>query len=211
MQLYFAPLACSMATRIALYEANVEASFVEVDLKHKRTLEGDDFFAINPIGQVPVLRTDDGVLVSENGAVLQYVADAHRDANLAPAAGTMDRVRLQQWLSFIGTELHKGVFNPLLDPEGDDTTRSYARRKVAMRLSYLDKHLTGRAFLMDHFTVADAYLSTVLIWTVVTGIKLDDYPALQAYHRRMLERPSVKKAIGIERPLYLAEQARAAG
>ena len=209
MQLYFAPLACSLATRISLFEAGAAADFIEVELKHKRTLDGADFFAINPMGQVPVLRTDAGDLVSENGVVLQYVADQHAASGLAPAAGTLARVRLQQWLSFIGTELHKGVFAALLDPTSDDGAKAYARTKVGQRLAHLDGHLTGRDFLLDDgFTVADAYLTTVLIWGAVTGIQLGDYPALQAYHRRMLERPSVKQAIAIERPLYLAEQAR---
>ena len=209
MQLYFAPLACSLATRIALYEAGFDAGFVEVDLKHKRTLAGgDDFFAVNPMGQVPVLRTDSGDLVTENSAVLQYVADQAPHAGLAPAAGTMDRVRLQQWLSFIGTELHKGVFAALFDRRSDAAAKSYARSKVDVRLTYLDKHLEGRAFLMDRFTVADAYLTTVLLWTLATGVALDAFPNLLAYRRRMLDRPSVQKAISIERPLYQAEQQR---
>ncbi len=208
MELYFAPLACSLATRISLAEAGAAADFIEVDLRKKRTLQGADFLTINPLGQVPVLRTAAGELVTENGAVLQYVADQHAASGLAPVAGTMDRVWLQQWLSFIGTELHKGIFAPLIDPTSSDGARAHARTKVASRLAHLEAHLAGREFLLERFTVADAYLTTTLLWTRVTGIDLAAYPALLAYHRRMLERPSVQQAIAIERPLYAAEQAR---
>ncbi len=114
MDLYFSPLACSMASRIALYEADAPARFIEVDPKTKRTLEGEDFLTVNPLGLVPAIRTDDGEVLTENAAILQYIADHFPSAALAPRTG-MARSRLHQWLCFIGTELHKAVFVPLLD------------------------------------------------------------------------------------------------
>ena len=131
MELYFSPLACSLATRIALYEANADAQFIEVDTKSKQLRDGSDFYPINPLGQVPVLRTDDGWLLRENTAILPYVADAFPAARLAPAAGTAERAKLQEWLGFISTELHKGVFVPLLDPHAPTDVRAYTRKKIS--------------------------------------------------------------------------------
>jgi glutathione S-transferase len=203
MELYFSPLACSMATRIALYEAGAAASFTRVDTKAKRTADGADFLAINPMGQVPALRTDEGELLTENAAVLQYVADRFPAAALAPAGGT-ERYRLQEWLSFIGTELHKAVFVPLLDRTSPDSAKEYARQKAGPRLAHLEKYLNGREYLLDRFSVADAYLATVLTWAKPSGVELSEWPTIQAYLRRMLTRPSIAKAFAEERALYQA-------
>jgi glutathione S-transferase len=210
MELYFSPLACSMATRIALYEAGANATFVEVDSKTKRTSGGEDFLTINPLGLVPTLRTDEGELVTENAAILQYVADRFPGAELAPASG-MERTRLHQWLCFIGTELHKGIYNALLDRKAPEVVKSYALEKSAARLELLAAHLADRAFLLDRFSIADAYLVTVLTWSVVTPIDLAKYPSLAAYVARLRERPSVAKALSVEFPLYTKEQERAKG
>jgi glutathione S-transferase len=207
MELYFAPFACSMATRIALYEAGAEARFTEVDLKVKRLLDGSDFFAVNPMGQVPALRIDDGEVLTENAVVLQYVADRYPAARLAPEGG-IERYRLQQWLNFVATELHKAVYVPLLAPNGFDGAASYARQKAPQRFARLAAHLDGREHLLDRFSVADAYLATVLNWSGATNIDLAEWPAVHAYHRRMLKRPSMAKALAEERVLYEAEQAR---
>ncbi len=209
MELYFSPLACSMATRIALYEAGAEAAFTRVDLKAKRVAGGSDFFAVNPMGQVPVLRTDAGEVLTENPVVLQYVAESFPNAGLAPwdAGG---RYRLQQWLSFIGAELHKLVFTPLLDRTSPDGAKEFARAKAALRLARIDAYLAGRTYLLDRFSVADAYLTTVLNWSAPAGLDLAPYPAVRDYLGRMLARPSVAKAVGEERALYAAEQAQAA-
>src|SRR5579871_2134737 len=145
MELYFSPLACSMATRIALYEAGAAATFHQVDNKAKRIADGSDFLAVNPLGQVPVLRIDSGELLTENPVVLQYVADQYPDAGLAPQDG-MPRYRLQQWLGFITSELHKLVFSPLLDRQSGDGAKGYATSKAAQRFAYLNTHLQGRAF-----------------------------------------------------------------
>jgi glutathione S-transferase len=207
LNLYYAPLACSLATRIALYEADAEARFTQVDLKAKRTADGADFFAINPMGQVPALRTDDGMLLTENTAVLQYVAERFPAANLAPAAGP-GRAKLQQWLGYIGTELHKATFVPLLDAKAPAEVKDYARQKMALRFEVLQKHLSGREFLLDRFTIADAYLATVLNWAAATGVNLKQWPQVSDYHQRMLKRPSVAKAVGEEFAMYQQEQAR---
>jgi glutathione S-transferase len=209
MDLYFAPLACTLATRIALYDSGQEARFIEVDLRTKKVLaDGSDYFAVNPLGQVPALRIGSGEVLYENGAVLQYVADQAATAGLAPPAGSYERYRLQRWLSFIGSELQKGVFIPLLDPDAPEGAKAFARAKATLRFDYLNRILAERDYLLGRFTVADAYLVTILNWTVATEINLADWPALKAYHARLHQRPSIARAFAEERALYDAEQAR---
>jgi glutathione S-transferase len=207
MELFFAPLACSMATRIALYEAGGEAKFNLVDQKAQRTQDGLDFLAVNPMGQVPVLRTEEGDFITENPVVLQYVADQYPKSGLVPRGG-YERYDLQRWLNFITSELHKVVFIPLLDPKAPEGAKAYARDKAEARLVFLNHRLDGREFLLDPFTVADAYLVTVLNWAKYAGIDLAKWPAVQAYFTRMLKRPNVSKAIAEEIALYTEEQAR---
>src|SRR6266852_4752363 len=157
MDLYFPPLACSLATRIALYEAAAEASYLEVDPKTKVVQnDGSDFYRVNPLGLVPTLRTDDGLVLTENAAILQYVADRFPQAGIATGPG-MARSRLHQWLCFIGTELHKGLFVPLLDKKAAPEEIGYVLEKNLSRLDYLENYLRGRDYLLDHFSVADAY------------------------------------------------------
>jgi glutathione S-transferase len=208
MDFYFSPLACSLATRIALYEAGASARFFEVDGKTKRTLPDDaSFWEVSALGLVPVLRTDSGELITENAAILQYLADQFPLAALAPASG-MARTRLQEWLCFIGTELHKGLFVPLLDPSAPAEVKAYTLTKYMGRLDYLEQRLRGREYVLDGFTVADAYLVAVLNWSIATSIKLADWPAIAAYHKRLHERPSVARAFAEELRLYQQEQAR---
>jgi len=209
MDLYFAPLACSMATRITLYEAAAPANFRQVDNRTKRVADGMDFLTINPMGQVPVLRTDSGELLTENTAVLQYVADQYPDSGLAPQTG-MPRYRLQQWLGFITSELHKLVFSPLLDPRSVDGAKSYATGKAAQRFAHLNAHLQDREYLLDRFTVADAYLAVVLNWARFAGVDLTQWPAVQDYFERVSKRESVARAFAEEFALYQAEKARRA-
>jgi glutathione S-transferase len=208
MDLYFSPLACSMATRIAFYEAGAGANYLEVDPKTKRVLgDGTDFHSVNPLGLVPTLRTDDGAVLTENAAILQYVADRLPDAGIA--ADGFERSRLQQWLCFIGTELHKGLFVPLLGKTVPAEMKAYVLERGLSRLDYLNNYLEGREFLLDHFSVADAYLVTVINWTMATPpIDLAKWPAIKAYYERTRQRPSVAKAIAEEFELYRAEQAR---
>jgi glutathione S-transferase len=207
MQLYFSPLSCSMATRISLYEAGAEATYTEVDPKTKLTRDGKDFREIHPLGLVPAVRTDEGELLMENAAILQYVARHYPSANLAPAED-QGSTRLQQWLCFIGTELHKALFVPLLDSKAPEGAKAYALEKGQSRLAFVDKHLSGREFLLDRFSVADAYLFTVLHWSVATPVDLTKWPALAAYFARLRERPTIAKALKEERVLYAEELAR---
>jgi glutathione S-transferase len=208
MELYFSPLACSMATRIALYEAGAPATFTAVDLKAKKTTGGGDFLAINPMGQVPVLRTETDELITENPVVLQYVADRCPGSGLAPSSGP-ERYRLQLWLNFITSELHKAVFMPLLSHKSNDGARAFSRNQVGPRFDYLNAHLDGREYLLDGFTVADAYLVTVLNWTKAADIDLTPWPAVLAYLKRMRQRDSVARALAEELELYQEEQKRA--
>ena len=209
MDLYFSPLACSMATRIALYEAGAETNYLEVDPRTKVVQsDGSDFRQVNPLGLVPTLRTDDGQVLTENAAILQYVADRFPEAGLGASSG-MNRSRLHQWLCFIGTELHKGLFVPLLDKKAPAEIKPYILDKGLSRLDYLESYLTGREFLLDHFTVADAYLVTVINWTMATPpVELAKWPAVKAYYERMRARPHVASAMAEELKLYKAEIAR---
>jgi glutathione S-transferase len=211
MQLYFAPLACSAATRIALYEAGATAEFIYVDIHAApgtRVLaDGSDYYAINPMGQVPALRTAAGEILTENPAVLQYVADSYPEARLAPAAG-MGRYRLQQWLNFIATELHKATFIPLLERSSPDGAKAFARQKLPLRLGQLESQLERRTFLLDSFSVADAYLVTVLNWSPYAGIDLAQWPRTNSYFRTLSTRPSVARALTEESEAYATEQTR---
>ena len=209
MDLYFSPLACSMATRIALYEAGAAANYFEVDPKTKIVQnDGTDFREVNPLALVPTLRTDDGVVLTENAAILQYVADRFPQAGITAKAG-MERSRLHQWLCFIGTELHEGLFVTLLDKKASSEVKEYILGKGLSRLDYLENYLKNREFLLDHFSVADAYLVTVINWTMATPpIELAKWPAVKAYYERLRTRPSVAKAIAEEFELYKAEIAR---
>lgn len=207
MKLYFSPLACSLATRIALYEAGAEVTFVEVDPKTKTTSLGENFYDKNPLGLVPLLELAPGDVLTENAAILQYVAAAFPEARLMPES-PREKARLQQWLSFIGTELHKALFVPLLDKNASKDVGAYSLAKAASRLGFVEARLRDREYLLDHFTVADAYLATVLNWSLVTPVELAKWPAIAAYHARVHQRPSVARAFAEERALYLKEVQR---
>jgi glutathione S-transferase len=208
MDLYFSPMACSLASRIALYEAGAtDVRFVEVDPKTKRTADGEDYRKVYPLGMVPLLRLDDQSLLSENAAILQYIAARYPQSGLVPRDEAEHR-RLQQWLCFIGTELHKGLFTPLLDKQAPEGLRAYVLKKYEPRLRYLNDHLSGREYLLDRFSVADAYLYAVLNWTVPTRVDLAPYPAIKCYYESLQTRPSVAKAYLEDIALYRAELAR---
>jgi glutathione S-transferase len=208
MDLYFSPMRCSLASRIALYEAGVtDVRFIEVDSKTKRTTDGEDYLKIYPLGMVPLLRLDDRSLLSETAAILQYIAARNPQSGLVPRSEA-ERTQLQQWLCFIGTELHKGLFVPLLDKLVPEGTRAYVLKKYESRLRYLDDHLRGREYLLDRFSVADAYLYAVLLWTMPTRVDLAPYPAIKCYLETLQTRPSVAKAYLEDMALYRAELAR---
>jgi glutathione S-transferase len=211
MELFFAPLACSMSARIALAEAGAVINFVEVDTKAGRIVAtGEDYRAVNSLGYVPALKLDDGTVLTENSAILQYIADQYPEAGLAPpASDRVGRAKLRQWLSFISAELHKGLMTPLLGDKTPPEVKAWTLNKYLPRLAYLDAKLKDREFLLDRFSVADGYLTTVLNWTRATPqIDLSIYPNVRAYLERMRARPSVVNALATEMPLFHAEVAR---
>jgi glutathione S-transferase len=211
MELFFAPLACSMSARIALAEAGAAIDLVEVDTHAKLVLAtGEDYRAINPLGYVPALKLDGGTVLTENAAILQYIAEQYPQAELAPpASDRIGRAKLRQWLSFISAELHKGLMTPLLGDKTPQEVKSWTMSKYAPRLAYLDTKLKDREFLLDRFSVADCYLTTVLNWTRATPeVDLSAYPNVKAYLERMRARPSVAAALATELPLFRAEVAR---
>jgi glutathione S-transferase len=205
MDLYFSPMACSMATRIAAYEAGATLRFLKVDTKArpKRVEDGTAFLDVNPLGQVPVLRTDDGELIVENAVILQYIADQFPAAGLIPAGGA-DRRKVQGWLSFIGSQLHAGAFTVLLRPAAPDGAKVFALERLAESLAYLDAHLVGREFLHGKLSVADAYLFVILTWARHIAVDLTPWPTLSAYRDRLQARPSVARALGEEFTLFKA-------
>ena len=205
MDLYFSPLACSLASRITVYEAGAEdkVALRPVNTKTRTTADGADYLAVNPLGLVPALRMADGGILTENAAILPFLADQFPEKALAPAAG-LGRARLTQWMSFIGTELHKAVFNPLLSSSAPAEAKAYAAKGAPAKLAYLDAYLTGRGFLLDGFSVADAYLTTVLNWAQFVQIDLKAYPAVADYFARMTARPHVARALKEEFGLYQA-------
>jgi glutathione S-transferase len=211
MELYFAPLACSMSARIALAEAGAAINLVEVDTQAGRIVAtGEDYRAVNALGYVPALKLDDGTVLTENSAILQHIADRYPEAQLAPpASDSIGRAKLRQWLSFISSELHKGLMTPLLGDKTPPEVKAWTLNKYGPRLAYLDAKLKDREFLLDRFSVADGYLTTVLNWTRATPqIDLTVYPNVRAYLERMRARPSVANALATEIPLFQAEVAR---
>ncbi|GFE88942.1 glutathione binding-like protein [Steroidobacter agaridevorans] len=210
MNLYFSPLACSLATRIALYEAGAPAEFTQVDLKSKRVLKtGRDFAEINRLTLVPTLGIDAQTVLVENSAVLQFVADRFPEAKLAPTSG-LQRARMQQWLGFINSELHKGIFNPLLDSTAPEGAKEYARTKVPSRFALLQDHFATHEFALEQFSIVDAYLTTILNWSAFSGVDLKQWPAVNDYFQRMLKRPNVARAMNEELALYQEEVRRRA-
>jgi glutathione S-transferase len=209
MNLYFAPLACSLATRIALYEAGASATFTQVDLKsHKVVSSGQDFSEITRMAQVPALAIDEQTVLAENTAVLQFVARQFPEARLAPTDG-IQYARMQQWLGFIGTELHK-TFIPLLDPKAPQGAREYSRSKLPERFAVLEEHFSHHEFALHTFSIVDAYLTTILNWCAAASVDLKQWPVTHAYYQRMLLRPSIARACGEELTLYKEEQMRQA-
>lgn len=197
MKLYYAPAACSFAPHIALREANLPFEPVKVDLRKHTLADGSDFYAINPKGYVPLLELDDGERLSEVAVILQYIAD-RKPGTLAPAFGSLERYRLMEWLNFISSEVHK-QFGPLWHADTPDATRDKQRAMLAKRFDHLSATLGKQPYLMgEKFTVADAYLHTVLNWTGLLKVDLSPWPALVAYQARIAERPAVQDARRVE-------------
>jgi glutathione S-transferase len=199
MKLYYSPGACSLASHITLREAGAAFDLEKVDVKQKKTEHDADFWAINPKGYVPALALDSGEVLTEGAAILQYIADQHPAAGLAPTAGTLQRARLQEQLNFVATELHK-AFTPLFNPAASDADKAAGRQRVEQRLGLIEKQLVdGRSFLLgDSFSVADAYLFVVAGWTKHFGIDLAAWPQVAALCQRVAARKSVQAALKAE-------------
>lgn len=198
LKLYYSPGACSLSPHIALQEAGLAFETEKVDLRTKQTKSGADFKAINPKGYVPALQLDNGEVLTEGPAIVQYIADQKPASGLAPAAGTPARYRLMEMLNYISTELHKS-FGTLFNGKAPDEYKSAVKEALSARLQELAKQLSGGGFLMgEHFTVADGYLFTVLGWTRYVHMDLAQWPALKDYADRIAARPAVQAAMKAE-------------
>jgi len=199
MKLYFSPGACSLAPHIVLQESGLPFDLVKADLKtHQLAADGSDYYPITSKGQVPLLELDGGERLSEGPAITQYIADKVPAKNLAPANGTMARYRVQEWLNFVTSELHKGIgglFNPAMPEDG----KAVIRAKATSKLKWVDEQLEGKQYLVgDAFTIADAYLFTIVNWTGHTGIDISGMKNLGAFQARMAARPAVQAAMRAE-------------
>jgi glutathione S-transferase len=195
MKLYYSPGACSLSPHITLLEAGLPATLVKVDTKTHKLASGEDFYAINAKGYVPVLELDDGRRLTEGPAIVQYLADRNPAARLAPAADSFERYRLQEWLNFITSELHK-QFGPFFAATTPVEYKAILRDKLSLRLDWLAGQLGDRDYLMgNQFTVADAYLYTILRWSPFVGIELAKWPVVAAYKARVEARPHVREAL----------------
>ncbi len=198
MKLYYSPGACSLSPHIVLCELGLPHELVRVDLKSHTTADGADYYGVNPKGYVPALQLDDGQILTEGPAIVQYLADQKPAAGLLPPAGTLERARVQEWLTFIGTEIHKS-FSPLFRPDAAADWKTAARANLDRRLGFADQALAGRDYLTgDRFCVADAYLFTVASWTRPMKIDTAAWPNLAAYLARVAARPAVREAMVAE-------------
>ena len=198
MKLYFSPGTCSLSPHITLREAGLTIELVPVNIKTHKLSDGSDYFTINPKGSVPVLELDDGKPLTEGPAIVQYIADQAPQTSLAPASGTWERYRLQEWLNFITSELHKG-FSPLFNAKSPEETKTQARDKLNERLKWVDEQLQGKSYLMgETFTVADGYLFTVAGWGKFVGVDLAPLTQLSAFMTRVAARPAVQAALKAE-------------
>ncbi len=198
MKLYFSPGACSLSPHIILHETGLPFTTEKVDLRSKQTASGADYMSINPKGYVPALETDEGVLLTEGPAIVQYLADKVPEKNLAPAIGSIERYQVMSWLNFIGTEIHKN-YSPLFNPAGSDESKDNARNNLTKRYGYVERMLEGREYLVgNQFSVADGYLFVVTNWSGMLKIDLSAFPNLLAFQKRIAARPAVQQAMKAE-------------
>ena len=198
MKLYYSPGACSLSPHIALREAGLNFDLVKVDLGSKKTESGADFSQISAKGQVPALQLDNGELLTEGSAIVQYIADQKPDTKLAPAAGSMARYHLAEWLNYVASEIHKGI-GALFNSKYSDETKQIMRDALKPKFDYLSAELQKRPFLTgDHFSVADGYLFTVLSWSSHVGIDLAKWPVLSSYVAKVGGRPAVQAVLKAE-------------
>lgn len=198
MKLYYSPGACSLSPHIVLEEGIFLYENERVDLASGKTETGADYRTINPNGYVPALLLDDGQVLTEGPAIVQYLADRAPETRLAPPVGSMERYRLMEWLNFISTELHKS-FGTLFNPQAPEAWKDLVKTQLARRFDYVNSRLDGKVWLMgDDFTVVDAYLFTVLGWGNYVGVDLAPWPNLIAYQGRVAARPAVQAALKAE-------------
>lgn len=198
MKLYYSPGACSLSPHIVLKESGLSFEAIAAPTKTHQLPDGTDYYTINPLGYVPLLVLDNGTQLREGPVIVQYIADQVPDKKLAPPNGTFERYKLQEWLNFIGTELHKG-FSPLFTPGMPEEAKTIAKARLNLRLQWVDGELAKTAYLMgDTFTVADAYLFTVSNWTSHVGIDLTPFNNLLAFRARVGARPAVIAAMKAE-------------
>ncbi len=197
MKLYYSPGACSLSPHIALQEAGLAYTPVLASTKSHKLQDGTDFYTINALGYVPVLELDNGERLREGPAIVQYIADQVPDKKLAPANGTLARYRLQEWLTFIGTELHKG-HSPLFAPNTPEEYKPIVRERLQSRFAWVDKQLAGKDYLLGSFSVADGYLYTVSRWGQYVGVDLSGFANIVAFQQRMEQRPAVQAALRAE-------------
>jgi glutathione S-transferase len=197
MQLYFSPGACSLASHITLREAGLPFDLKRADTKTKKLEDGADYYAINSKGAVPALKLDNGQILTEGVAIMQYLADQKPESNLVPKAGTLERYRVQEWLNYITSEVHKS-FSPLFG-DNDPAVKTYATKNIEKKFDWLEKQLAGKKYLTgDTFTVADAYLFVIVNWSNFVGIDLAKWPTLKAFQERVAARPKVQEAMAAE-------------
>ena len=195
MKLYYSPGACSLSPHIVANEIGIPLELEKVDTKTKQTEHGSDYLAINPKGYVPALRLDDGALLTEGPAIVQYLADQKPGSGIAPANGTLARYRLQEMLGYINSELHK-TYSPLFNPNTTDAVRADREAYLRKRYALIEQTLSGQPFLLgDQFSAADAYLFTVTNWARVLKLDLSEFPNLMAFQKRVAERPAVQSAM----------------
>jgi glutathione S-transferase len=195
MKLYYSPGACSLSPHIVLHESGLAFQHVKADLKAHKLDDGTDYYGINPKGYVPLLELDDGTRLSEGPVIVQYIADQVPTKNLAPANGTLPRYRLQEWLNFITTELHK-TFSVLFNPAYPEEAKAINTKKLGERFAYVNAQLEGKQYLMgEHFSVADAYLYVILRWARAKGVDTSTFGDLNAFFDRVDARPAVQEAL----------------
>lgn len=198
MKLFYKPGACSLASHITLRESGKDFTLIGVDLMHKRMENGDDFLKVNPKGQVPALLLDDNTLLTEGVAIMQYLADSVADRQLLAPVGSINRYKTLEWLNFIATELHKG-FTPLFRPDTPEDYKPTVRALLDKKLAYIDESLAGAQWISGtRFTIADAYLFTVLRWAFAVKMDMAGYQNIADYMARVAARPAVAAALAAE-------------
>jgi glutathione S-transferase len=198
MKLYYTPGACSMAPHIVLREANVAFDLVKTDIRAKTLPDGSSYLAVNPKGAVPALQLEDGTVLTENAAILQYAGDLAPESGLFPRLGDFNRYRVLEWLNYVATELHKG-FGPLWNPASPEDVKETTRGLIGKKFDFVQEQLGNRPYLLgDAFTLPDAYLFVILNWTKIHDIDLSRWPGLTAYQQRVAQRPRVAETLGAE-------------